>query len=78
MCCLFCCREHILNENAVSGGRVIYENVRYRADELAVLDDRASARECGQEGTTLFNGKFTVLEMIYITPLLIRKQNFKR
>ena len=29
------------------------------AHELAVLDDRATAHECGQEGTTVFNEKFT-------------------
>ena len=32
---------------------------------------------CYNRDNTLYV-KFTVLEMIYITPLLIRKQNFKR
>ena len=29
-------------------------------DELAVLNDRAAAHECGQEGTTKFNRDLTV------------------
>ena len=37
------CRvEHILNENAVSRCRIIYENVRHGSNDLAVLDDRAA------------------------------------
>ena len=51
--------EHILNENAVPRCRIIDEHVRYRADELAVLDNRATAHECGQEGTTVFYKNFT-------------------
>jgi len=35
--------EHILNENSVSRGGIVDENMCYRADELAVLDDRAAA-----------------------------------
>ena len=54
------CRiQHILNENSIPRGGIIYKNVRYSSHELAVLDDGASAHECGQEGTTVFNKKFT-------------------
>ena len=49
------CRiQHILNKNAVSRGGIVYEDVRDRADELAVLDNGASAHECVQVGTTVF------------------------
>ena len=51
--------QHILNENSVPRCRIVYHNVRDRADELAVLDNGAAAHECGQEGTTVFNKKFT-------------------
>ena len=36
--------EHILDENAVARGGVIDQHVRDRADELAVLDNRAAAQ----------------------------------
>ena len=32
--------QHILNENSVARGGIIYENVCHRPDELAVLDYR--------------------------------------
>jgi hypothetical protein len=35
--------------------------VCYRADDLAVLNDRATAHECGQVGTTLFINSFVSL-----------------
>ena len=50
--------QHIFNENAVPHGGIVYHNVGYSTDELAVLNDRAARHECGQEGTTHFNGKF--------------------
>ena len=34
--------------------------MRYRADELAVLDDRRARHECGQVGTTHFYNFLTV------------------
>ena len=40
--------EHILNENAVSCGGIVYENVGYRSDELTVLYDGRARHECGQ------------------------------
>ena len=40
--------QHILNENTVAHGRIVYEDVRHRADELTVLNDGAAAHECGQ------------------------------
>ena len=47
---VFCCRlrcrlrrfQHVPDADAVARGRVVYENVRHRADELSVLDDGAS------------------------------------
>ena len=44
--------QHILNKYTVSAGGVAYEHVGNRAYELAVLNDRRAAHECGQEGTT--------------------------
>ena len=35
--------QHIFDEDAVARGGVVDHNVRYRADELTVLNDRASA-----------------------------------
>ena len=35
-------------ENAVAFGRVCHKHVRYRAHELTILDDGATAQECGQ------------------------------
>ena len=51
--------DHILNENPVSRRRVVDEDVRHRADELAVLYQRAAAHECVQVGTTVFFKNFT-------------------
>ena len=44
----FCRCEHIFNENAVADRWVADHDVRHRSDELAVLNDRAAAQECGQ------------------------------
>ena len=33
------CTEHILDKYTVPRGGIVYENVRHRAHELAVLDD---------------------------------------
>ena len=36
-----CCRvEHVFDENAVAGGRIVNKDMSNGADELAVLDDR--------------------------------------
>ena len=42
-----CCREHILDEYSVAGCGIVDHNVRDSSDELAVLDDRRAAHECG-------------------------------
>ena len=54
-----CRRQHILNKDPVPRRRVADHHVGHSADELAVLDDGRARHECSQEGTTLFNGKFT-------------------
>ena len=41
-------RQHIFNKDPVPDSRIIYHNVRHRADELAVLNDGAARHECGQ------------------------------
>ena len=46
--------QHILNENAVPRGGIVYEDVRYSADKLAVLHNGRAQQECGQERTTHF------------------------
>ena len=46
--------QHIFNKYSVSRGGIVDHNVRYRTDELAVLDDGATAHECVQVGTTVF------------------------
>ena len=38
--------QHILNENAISGGGVVDEDVSNGADELAILDDGTAAHGC--------------------------------
>ena len=50
--------QHILNENSVSRGGIVDEDVRDRSDELTVLNDGAARRECDQVGTTKLNGNF--------------------
>jgi hypothetical protein len=52
--------QHIFNENAVTGCRIVYKNVGDRTDELAVLNNRATAHECVQVGTTHFYNFLTV------------------
>ena len=59
ICFLISGVQHIFYEYSVSLGGVCDHNVCDRADELAVLDNRAAGHECGQEGTTVFNKKFT-------------------
>ena len=54
------CIQHIFDEDSVAGCGIVDEHMRYRSHELAVLDDRAAAHECGQEGTTKFNRDLTV------------------
>ena len=46
--------EHIFNKDAVARGGVADQHVRHRANEASVLQDRATAHECGQVGTTAF------------------------
>ena len=43
---LRCRIQHILDEDAISGSRVIHKDMGYRTDELAVLDDGAAAHVC--------------------------------
>ena len=40
--------EHIFDEDAVPRGGIVDEDVSDGSHELAVLNDRASAHECGQ------------------------------
>ena len=47
--------QHIFNEDAVAAGGVADHHVGDGADKLTVLDDRATAHECGQERTTILN-----------------------
>ena len=35
--------EHILNENSIPSCRVVHKNMRYRADEFTILNDRTAA-----------------------------------
>ena len=42
-CALFYRIEHVLDEDTVSARRIRYKNMRYGADKLSVLDDRAAA-----------------------------------
>ena len=46
--------EHIFNEYSIPHGRVVDEDMGDGADQLAVLNDRRAAHECGQVGTTVF------------------------
>ena len=40
---VLCCRiQHIFDEDAISGGRVVDKNVSNSADQFAVLDDGAT------------------------------------
>ena len=48
--------RHILNEDPVPSGGVVHQNVGDCAHKLAVLNDGGAGQECGQEGTTKFNG----------------------
>ena len=52
--------HHILNEYPVPRRRVVDENVGHRSDQLAVLNDGGARHECGQVGTTVFYGLFTI------------------
>jgi len=51
--------EHILQNDPVSRGGIVDEDMRHGSDDLAVLNDRRAAHECGQVGTTVFHGLFT-------------------
>ena len=42
---LGCCIQHIFNEDAISGGWVVDQDVGHSADQLAVLDDGAAGHE---------------------------------
>ena len=46
--------KHIFNKYAISRGGIVDQHVGDRSHELAVLDDRRAAQECGQERTTIF------------------------
>ena len=46
--------KHIFNEDPIPRCRIADEHVCYRADELAVLNDRRDAHESGQYRTTIF------------------------
>jgi hypothetical protein len=59
--------QHILDENAVSRSGIVYHYVRYRSDELAVLDDRRARHECGQDRTTKFVSFFIVSVACFIS-----------
>ena len=50
--------QHIFNEDPRPSRRVVHHPMSDRAYNLAVLNDRRAAHECGQEGTTIFNKKF--------------------
>ena len=49
---LFCRGQHLFDKDAVAGGGVGDENVGDRADDLAVLQDGATAHECVNIGPT--------------------------
>ena len=42
---LFRCIQHVFNENAISFGRIIYQNIRYRTYQFPILDDWTAAHE---------------------------------
>ena len=69
----FLCRQlarliqHIFNKYTVSRFRIVDEDVCHRADQLAVLDDRAARHECGQVRTTNFVSFFIVSTAIFIS-----------
>ena len=51
------CFQHILDKNAISSLRIIYQNVGHGADELAVLDDGTSGHadvKCGTKEFCVF------------------------
>ena len=50
--------QHIFDKDAVARCRVADHHVGDGADNLAVLDDRATAHERGQVGTAFFHKKF--------------------
>ena len=57
---LLACRgKHVFYKNTVALGGVCYQDVGDGSDEFTVLNDGAATHECGQEGTTVFNKKFT-------------------
>ena len=64
--CLRHVLRHILNKDPISRGGVIDENMRHRSDNLAVLNDRAAAHECGQVGTTKFIKKSFLVASFFL------------
>ena len=51
---LACSLQHILDENAISSLRVIYQNMGNGAYQLAVLDDGRAGHECVKYRTKFF------------------------
>ena len=37
------CIQHVLNENTMSGGRLVHKDMVYRTDGFVILDDKAAA-----------------------------------
>ena len=56
--------EHILDKDTVANGGIVDQDVRHRAHDLAVLNDRAAAHECVQVGTTIINRNL-IIESIH-------------
>ena len=56
--------QHIFNKYSVPRGGIVYHNVGDGADELAILEYRRAAHECGQVGTTIINRNL-IIESIH-------------
>ena len=59
--------EHIFHEDPIAARGIVDQDVRHRADDLAVLDNRRAAHKCGQERTTKFVSFFIVSTAIFIS-----------
>ena len=46
--------QHILDKDPISSCWVIYQNMGHGSNDLPILNDRTSAHECVNIGTTLF------------------------
>ena len=46
--------QHVFHKDPVAHGGIVDQHVGDCSHDLAVLDDRRAAHECGQEGTTIF------------------------